>query len=203
MTLICDPACYSRGRLLDLTIIDAGVLGDDTAVAGDSKAVSSIIGTAHAGNGSSQAASNARITRYDLLFFRMGQPNVAAPVYDAAYDGPLFGYRASTKAVGWAVSGPCIDDQAGEELLLPGQPITLEWGAYWLILSTVAAGNGVDPSNNGLWQYLQFPTGVRDGVPYVFTLTSPAILNGLTSSGLTSLGIINQHVIGFRINRRS
>lgn len=192
-------ACFSRGQFADPTLVDNAIVLDNTGLAGSQARLTTLIGTAQAGSAGSAGASYARMAHYDLLFFRNGRPGLSPLTFDAGSDAPLFGYRVSARAVGWDESGPGKDDGTPGNLLLGGA-ITLDWGAYWLVLVTVPVCGA--SYNNGLGDYVVWPTSVADGVLWPFTLSDPTVLNGMTPSGLPGLAIANSHVLGFRINRR-
>lgn len=201
-----NPNAWSRGHIEDVTFEDQEI------VLGNHGIITSVIGTAQAGNWGTQAASDAHMHHYDLLFFTHGDAESA--VYSHLTSAPLFGYRVSRKAVGWDLSSDVpdywrpdgLDDGTPGELLLPGLPINLPWGAYWCILSTVAQQRGLIcdtiSNNNVYFDLLPMTRPIVDGQPFLFRLRRPTILNGMTPAGLASMRIDNNEVIAFRVNRR-
>ena len=201
-----NPQAWSLGHFAD------GAFDDGLIKLGNALQITSILGTAQAGNWGSQAASDAYMERYDLLFFRarLGReiPPVAKP-FRQELDAPLFGYRVSGKAVGWDLSSddPAdwpLDDGTPGNLLLAGKPITLPWGAYWIILTTLAVETPpvcASRSNSDLWYYVRAEPNIIDGEPYRFTL-APGGLNGLTEDGHVVLRIDGDQVVQLRVNRR-
>lgn len=203
-----NPYYWSNGHIEDVTFEDEDIQH------GNELTISSIIGTAHPGNWGDQATSDARMGHYDLLFFKARMNRREYRDYDHQFNSPIFGYRVSGKAVGWDTSEPMpsstiVDDGTPGELLLPGKPITLPWGAYWCVLSTLP----IDPppgaqicntiSNNSLWLAVVPLVGqVVDGVKFPFLLHPPDWIDGMNLTGLPIRRILNTHAVGFRVNRR-
>lgn len=205
--------CWSVGHIADLTIVDNVELLDDVGVAGSSKLITSIVGTAHAGNGGSQSASDALIRAYLLLFIKHIRPDVAPALRQAQVDDlPAYCYRVNSHAVGWNESAPRADDGTAGELLLADAPITLPWGAYWLLLATLptcahwfspAVGVGNNDALTVLRGWENAPEGVLSPLAWKQSSSESFHLATMTAAdGLSYMRILPAHVVWLRVNRR-